>query len=328
MIAIPLRRALCAFAVFAMLLVAAQGRAACCGGWGTATSAYSANYPATYQTAYAGTGWYPGYWWDRINTRLWGSPSTYVAAYPTTTWAASYAPSYSASYAPAVTTASFVAPSACGSCSTCQSCTAGYSPCSTCGVQQVTLRPVCATACSPPCATCVSGCSTCSSCAGQVVTQASYEQPACATCNGSSPVHVQQEPPAPSPEPATPPPTFAQPSATGASEKPALPADSSVPGEQQQNKPPTNGAESQPGPGEDTGATPEKELYKVENTDSATMFQAPKLHDPNDRTALRSIAPVKNALYKQPVSYRDVSMRRVSAEQARQDAIGWTSASK
>jgi hypothetical protein len=58
------------------------------------------------------------------------------------------------------------------------------------------------------------------------------------------------------------------------------------------------------------------------------MFEAPKLHDPNDRTAQRSIAPVKTALYREPVRYHNVSTRRVTAEQARQDAIGWTSASK
>jgi hypothetical protein len=132
----------------------------------------------------------------------------------------------------------------------------------------------------------------------------------------------------PSPDLATPPPTFGTQETTGASDKPALPADSSVPDQQLQNKPETNGAESQPGPAEDSGATPPTDLYKVESTDGSTMFQAPKLHDPNDRTAQRSIAPVKNALYKQPASYRNVSTRRVTAEQARKDAIGWTSASK
>jgi hypothetical protein len=339
MIAISMRRALCAIAVFAVLLVAAKTKAACCGGWGTTAyypstyntyyaGSYAASYPAAYQTSYAGTGWYPGYYWDRIRTRLWGSPTTYVAAYPGTAYYASYAPSYGVSYAPTYAAASYSAP-ACASCSTCQSCTAGHAPCSTCGVQQVTLRPVCTTACSSPCDACASDCSGCSTCAGQVVTQTSYERPACATCNGSSTVHVEQgSSTTPSPDVATPPPTFGTQETTGAGEKPALPADSSVPGEQLQNKPPTNGAESQPGPGDDTETTPAKELYKVESTDSATMWEAPKLHDPNDRTAQRSIAPVKNALYKQPAGYRTVSMQRVSAEQARKDAIGWTSASK
>ena len=83
------------------------------------TSYYSGGYssyyaPAAYTTYYSG-GWYPGYWADRVRTRLWGSPTGYVAAYPTT-YAAAYAPStcsscqsgYVAAYAPV---------SACSSCS-------------------------------------------------------------------------------------------------------------------------------------------------------------------------------------------------------------------
>ena len=54
-------------------------------------------------------------------------PVTYAAAYPATY-------GYSAGYAPAVS-----------GCSTCSSYSAGYAPapCSTCGVQQVTLQPAC-----------------------------------------------------------------------------------------------------------------------------------------------------------------------------------------
>jgi hypothetical protein len=74
--------------------------------------------------------------------------------------------------------------------------------------------------------------------------------------------------------------------------------------------------------------TPVGDIYKVEQKDSGAYLEPLKLHDPNDRTAQRHIAPVKTALYKQPVAYRNVSTKRVTAEQARQDAIGWTSVSK
>jgi hypothetical protein len=73
-----------------------------------------------------------------------------------------------------------------------------------------------------------------------------------------------------------------------------------------------------------------EEAYKV-NGDSGAMFEAPKLFNPKDRTAQRSIAPVRTAVYEQPVSYRNTSTVRrgpVSDEQARIDAIGWTSGSK
>lgn len=346
MIANSIRRATAALALLAMFGIAIETNAACCGGGTTAfyPSTYSANYGGSYAAAYPTTyqtyssGWYPGYYWNQARARLWGSPSTYVAAYPTTAYySAGYAPAYSASYAPAYAT-TYAAPacSSCSSGSTCQSCTAGYAPsgCNTCGVQQVVMRPVCTTACSSPCNTCNTGCSTCSTCSSQVVTQTSYEQPACSTCGANTQhVQVQQESAssASTPDPA-PPETFDS-SATngGAIEKPAVPADANVPVQREEQKPPVNGAEVQPAPVDDTnGAESESEVedpYKVKDTDSATYFEAPKLHDPNDRTASRGVSTVKTAVYKQPVSYRSVSMKRITDEQARQDAIGWTSAS-
>jgi hypothetical protein len=89
----------------------------------------------------------------------------------------------------------------------------------------------------------------------------------------------------------------------------------------------TSGA--QPAPGDDTTEDPEVAPYKV-NSESSTYFEAPKLHDPNDRTAQRGVlAPVKTAIYKQAAGYRSVAAQpqRVTAEQAQQDAIGWASAS-
>src|SRR5215213_5539087 len=99
-----------AIALTLWAILAGNATAQCCGAT-TAyyapayTAAYAPAYtsyyaPTTYTTAYSG-GWYPGYFVDRIRTRLWGSPTGYVAAYPAT---------YSAAYAP----------------STCSSCQTGY----------------------------------------------------------------------------------------------------------------------------------------------------------------------------------------------------------
>lgn len=345
--AITTRRLTIALAVLSMGFIASEASAFCCGGGTTAfypttasTSAtwQTASYPSTYQTFYAGSGWYPGYYWDRVRTRLWGSPTTYVAAspttvvaaYPTTAYYSASVPSYSVSYA--------AAPAAsCATCSSCQSCTAGYAPCSTCapacdtcGVQEVVMRPVCTTACASPC-TCTGGCSSCSP---QVVTQTSYEQPACG-CNGGASRVVEQSAPASQPTQSSPPPTFDQSRISTGSEaaQPEIDPNANVPAERrEEQKPATNGAEVQPSPGGDTTEptqTPEGEFYKkLQSSEPSTMLEPLKLHDPNDRTAWRSIAPVKNAVYRQPVAPRSVSLQRVTREQVRQDAVGWTSASK
>jgi hypothetical protein len=89
---------------------------------------------------------------------------------------------------------------------------------------------------------------------------------------------------------------------------------------------PANGGqqEIQPEPGPDVNG---EDPYKVEG-DSSTYFQAPKLFDPSDRTAQRSIAPVTTALYEKPVSYRQVSTQPISRQQAERDAAGWVSTAK
>jgi hypothetical protein len=63
---------------------------------------------------------------------------------------------------------------------------------------------------------------------------------------------------------------------------------------------------------------------------SGAYFEAPKLFSPNDRTAQRSIAPVKMAVYEQPIRHLHVSAKSavVTAEQAERDAAGWRSVSK
>lgn len=264
------------------------------------TSYYSGGYssyyaPSAYTTYYSG-GWYPGYWADRVRTRLWGSPTGYVAAHPTS-YAASYAP-YTASYAP----------------STCASCQTGY---------VTSYAPACSS-----CSTCASPCSTC----------ASYEPcSSCSTCTaGYAPAHQQ-----PSCCAAT---TYSQPAAQSQQVVPQQ--------QQQQTAPltpeprPTLDTTQQPQaqssttnrPVETTTAPPQQPAqpasshpeYDVKKSDNSTYLEAPKLFSPQDRTAKRSIAPVHNALYKQPASYHQVSTAKtvVTAEQAHKDAIGWTSASK
>ena len=92
---------------------------------------------------------------------------------------------------------------------------------------------------------------------------------------------------------------------------------------------------TEPTPATSTPATPPptpgaNSPYDVKKNDNSTYLEAPKLFSPQDRTAQRSIAPVHNALYNQPASYRQVSTAPivVTAEQARKDASGWSSASK
>jgi hypothetical protein len=107
---------------------------------------------------------------------------------------------------------------------------------------------------------------------------------------------------------------------------PGIDPNASVPLQREEQKPAANG--TSPGPGDDVNQTPPSEdPYKVEKTDSSTL-NAPKLFDPNDRTAQRSIAPVKTAVYWQSVAHRQVSTQRVTAEQVRQVAAGWSSVGK
>jgi hypothetical protein len=77
----------------------------------------------------------------------------------------------------------------------------------------------------------------------------------------------------------------------------------------------------QPQPGADTET----------KSDNSTYFEPPKLFNPNDRTAKRtSIAPVRTAVFEQPVSYRSTSTAKrgpVTDAQAKIDAAGWSSAS-
>jgi hypothetical protein len=132
---------------------------------------------------------------------------------------------------------------------------------------------------------------------------------------------IQQAAPS-SPTPAQTNGTFAPPS----NEQPELPSDYPEGTPRGAEKQPTNGTNgpTTPAPGDDGT---DKDLFDTSDSDGSTFFQAPKLFDPNDRTAQRSVAPVTKAVYHKPVAYRTVSTRPITAEQAQQDAVGWTSAS-
>jgi len=78
-------------------------------------------------------------------------------------------------------------------------------------------------------------------------------------------------------------------------------------------------------PTENVQPTPHPE-YDVKKTDNSSYLEAPKLFNPKDRTAQRSIAPVRTALYEQPAKFQRASTARatITAEQAQKDAAGWT----
>lgn len=80
--------------------------------------------------------------------------------------------------------------------------------------------------------------------------------------------------------------------------------------------PPTNG-----------GTDPLNEALKTNSEPSANYFEAPKLFNPNDRTAARVAAPVRNAVYERPTSYRPISTSHSYAAPTQQVEPGWTSGS-
>jgi hypothetical protein len=282
-----------------VMSVALVGDVSACGACGGATTAYyqptayTTAYAPAYTSYYAGSGWYPGYWLDRVSQSVWGTPTTYTVAYPST-YTASYAPAYSVGYATA-----YAAP-ACSSCSTCSTCTAGYAPCSTCATT-VTMRPVCETACG-----CTDCSSTCSSCSGG----------GCSSCGQTETVVSSGVIPTGG--------------SSGVNPPPDLPSDANVP--EVRRKPTTEEADKlSPGPADENtpaeapGTTPP--AGDATDGTPSTYFEAPKLFIPNDRTAARVAAPVRKALYERPVAARQVSTGRITAAQAERDAAGWTSAS-
>ena len=316
------------FAFCAALVLAAgvapSASAQCCGG-GTAVSyyqpaAYTAYSPVAYQSYYSG--WYPGYWLDRVRTRLWGSPSTYVAAYPST-YAAAYPSTVVASYQPAYTASYATSYAPASACATCSTYTAGYSPCTTCAVQQVTMRPVCET--------CSVSCDPCSACSAYGVSQTTYQSSGCTTCNGGRPQQGGQSGTTivvPNGTVVTPG-GQQQPMPANGGAQPMIGPTEQVPQERTYQRPADeNGPNITPEPAGDINGSPADYPNGTEGN-NATFFEAPKLFNPKDRTANRRIAPVRTALYEQPVGYAPAAVVRtkITAQQAAQDATGWISAS-
>lgn len=234
------------------------------------------------------TGWYPGRMFDRMRLRRWG-----VSTAVQPTYAAGYAP-YTAAYAPQTaaytpyTAAYAYAPT---------SYTAAYRPYVTSyaplarttyyypATQTVARRVVMSPVVSA-CNTCVTPCSTCSSC-DTGVSQAVYGAPSsgCSTCatGTSAPTYSS----GPTAGPATP--------------QPQLAPSEGAPFESQYQE--TKKATTDPSP----------------ESDSSTYFEAPKLFNPQDRTASRSSVDVHNAAYRQPATNHTAS----HASASETDANGW-----
>jgi hypothetical protein len=295
MITSTIRSLFSAAAMLATLCFTSSARAQCCGAGTTAfyqPAAYTAYSPVAYTTY--NTGWYPGYFLDRIRTRLWGAPSTYVAAYPST-YAAAYPSTYVASY---------------------PTYAASYSPCSTCvAAPQVTLRPVCTTCCDP-CASC----SSCSSGAAYGVSQTSYQESSGCACGaggqsgGTTIVVPNNAMLAPGSQQLVP---------SNGGQQPQLPETFET--TPRSSEKPASGDTLEPEPAGTNGSTPGDAAGG-----SGAYLEAPQLFSPSDRAARREIASVKMALYEQPVGHQRVSARSltITTQQAERDAAGWQSASK
>jgi hypothetical protein len=251
---------------------------------------YQTYSPVAYETYRPYTSWYPGYWIGRMNNYVWGRPllPSYHA------W---YRRAYMVGYTPTTMTYYAPATSCCAPAESCSSCTSYYSPCSTCStVSQVVMQPICSDACTTTCDPCAGACSSCPT----GVSQATYETPACGNCAVAQPAPVAAPPvvapPAAAP-PVTPPPTLS-------------PSETPSPERTYRDKPVDNSV--MPAPAES------------ENDKNSTYFEAPKLFNPQDRTAERNAAPVYNAVYHKVAS--QTAAEPVSVRQY--DASGWVSASK
>ena len=223
-------------------------------------------------------------------------------------------------------------------CSTCgTNYVTSYAPacssCSSCGTQQVTLRPACG--CDSCGSTCQSGCG-CSAEAPAV--QASYQAPVttyqppaagCSNCSASAPPVQQtiaQAPQSGTLQPTPAPSTYAtqqQPQPTPATQPAAADQRPTLQAPQQTsaNRPAdTTPSTVQPEPGTDSKSPSPYDVKK--SGDSSTYLEAPQLFQ-KDRTAQRgSIAPVRTALYQQPVSYRQTATAARGPVTAAQAATG------
>jgi hypothetical protein len=143
------------------------------------------------------------------------------------------------------------------------------------------------------------------------VSQASYQTSDCASCGTS----YQSTTSTSTPDSAYAPPQQQQQS------QPELAPNESPPAERTFRK------EETPDVTPDPYAVPDDES-DLQDSGSATYFEAPQLFNPSDRSAARPATPVWQAVYHKPVDERTVATQPVTWQQAQQDAAGWTSASE
>jgi len=313
-----MRFAVAGLVVASLALLSAETTLAQCSTCATPTVAYQ---PVVAQTTVAYqpyNGWYPGKMFDNMRLRRYSRRYGATAAQ---TYATGYAP-YTVGYAPqsvgAPQTVGYrpyvtaYAPLAATTVARPVVQTSYYVPavssCSSC--VQTVARPVLL---SPACSTCQTGCacsscSTCSSCSSGV-SQASYAQPACSSCAAN---------------PATP--SYPTPADTG---QPTLRTDERVPREAGYPA-----GVPDPAPAEEkTEADPygldeDTPVDEAAPEDTNTSFEAPRLLDPRDRTAQRSVSgrvsvDVANAVYSHAAGK---AVTQTSYKPAvKKNADGWSS---
>ena len=323
----------------------------------TPTVAYS---PVVVQPApVVRTGWYPGYWIDRMRLRRWSAAPaapTYAAAYAPA-YTAAYAPTYTAAYAPAATyTAAYApyvtayapmqqavvqtsyAPSVAVSAAPCTSCaqtTVGYAP--TTVYRPVEVAPVAQTIiAAPACAACsveapCGGCSTCTPAVSQVSYVESAPAADCPSCAATPSEPYYGSAPAASSTtsgPLTPRPELGAEIPTPAAPNYGAPAASSA------QKPESSVVDPKPEADDAAGPEAEPEADPAADASTSYEFQAPPLIAPqNDRTANRPTVDVHNAVYSQPARQGRVSTTAAKVSAASQaapatDANGWYSVSE
>lgn len=282
------------------------------------------------------TGWYPGKLLDQWRLRRAGvrpAAPAYTATYAPT-YSAAYAPTYTAAYAPTSYTASYTP-----TYTAARPYVTSFAPLSVPATtytqtvaRPVLMRPVVAPACNACSYTPDCGCNTCAT----SVSQAVYSEPSgCSTCAGGGSVTtvVPQNNSAPSVGPPTSQPTLApipQNQSNYQSDRP-------IQGSGSRDVTPPAG-EAEPDPldtydplnGDDPGPAEAE-------SDSSTWYNAPRLLDPRDRTALRTYksrqptVDVNTAIYRNDNSRQRVNhttARRTAPRaptQAEIDAEGWSS---
>lgn len=315
----------------------------------TPTVAYSpvVAQPAVVTPTIVRTGWYPGYWIDRMRLNRWSRSAVATAPTYTTGYApvytAAYAPTYTAAYAPAIThTAAFTpyltsyaplqqpvvqtsySPAATSACCPQSSPTAvittSYAPSTV--YRPVEVQPIVDTVAAAPCSSCPS-CPT--SVSQAIYSEAAPASTGCAGCaeSGSGPNFTfgtesaaqgstTQGSASQGSTSGLEQPTLAphEPAPTGANYGGSSPGSTGAAGSANAAQESTDGG-AVPGPGPDDGAASEPGPgAEAKPNDSSTFYfpEAPQLLSPqNDRTAHRPTVDVHNAVYRRPVRNANVS---------------------